>query len=131
MATATQRAEEADPSGVGDVSLGQKMLSAVSGSVLTSLLGMQYLHISSTYVFSTAFFLSRLNSAHLGTRIMEVDTNTHKSHPSTSSAYDCNHKKPSRVQRHGHAGTMAQHSLNSAICLRTSAYRLAVEKSSG
>jgi len=48
MATATQRAEEADPSGVGDVSLGQKMLSAVSGSVLTSLLGMQYLHIPST-----------------------------------------------------------------------------------
>lgn len=39
MATATQRAEEADGSVVGDVTLGQKMLSAVSGSVLTSLLG--------------------------------------------------------------------------------------------
>jgi hypothetical protein len=40
MATATQRAEEADTSGgVGEVSLGQKMMSAVSGSVLTSLLG--------------------------------------------------------------------------------------------
>jgi len=40
MATATQRAEEADGSIVGEVTLGQKMLSAVSGSVLTSLLGM-------------------------------------------------------------------------------------------
>jgi hypothetical protein len=39
MATATQRAEEADTSGgVGAVSLGQKMMSAVTGSVLTSLL---------------------------------------------------------------------------------------------
>lgn len=49
MATATQRAEEADPSGVGEVSLGQKMLSAVSGSVLTSLLGMLYLYSSNMY----------------------------------------------------------------------------------
>jgi hypothetical protein len=41
MATATQRAEEADKTvGMGEVSLGQKMLSAVSGSILTSLLGM-------------------------------------------------------------------------------------------
>jgi hypothetical protein len=41
MATATQGAEDADRSaGLGEVSLGQKMLSAVSGSVLTSLLGM-------------------------------------------------------------------------------------------
>jgi len=40
MATATQRAEDADQSaGLGEVSLGQKMLSAVSGSILTSLLG--------------------------------------------------------------------------------------------
>jgi solute carrier family 25 protein 39/40 len=40
MATATQRAEDADQSaGIGEVSLGQKMLSAVSGSILTSLLG--------------------------------------------------------------------------------------------
>lgn len=40
MATATQRAEDVDKSaGIGEVSLGQKMLSAVSGSVLTSLLG--------------------------------------------------------------------------------------------
>ncbi|EAT76801.2 hypothetical protein SNOG_15706 [Parastagonospora nodorum SN15] len=39
MATATQRAEDADQSaGLGEVSLGQKMLSAVSGSILTSLL---------------------------------------------------------------------------------------------
>ncbi|RMZ70295.1 mitochondrial carrier [Pyrenophora seminiperda CCB06] len=38
MATATQRAEEADGSVLGEVTLGQKMLSAVSGSVLTSLL---------------------------------------------------------------------------------------------
>ncbi|CAA9962031.1 hypothetical protein CFE70_005430 [Pyrenophora teres f. teres 0-1] len=37
MATATQRAEGAD-SVVGEVTLGQKMMSAVSGSVLTSLL---------------------------------------------------------------------------------------------
>jgi len=97
-------------------------------------------HVVTRYAISAHFFnmclfdcvvLSRLNSAHLGTRIMEVGTNTHQSHPSTSSAYDYNHKKPSRPQRHGHAGTMAQHSLNSAICLRTSAYRRAVEKSSG
>ena len=41
MATATQRAEDADAkSGMGEVSLAQKMMSAVSGSVLTSLLGM-------------------------------------------------------------------------------------------
>jgi hypothetical protein len=41
MATATQRAEDADKSaGMGEVTLGQKMLSAVSGSILTSLLGM-------------------------------------------------------------------------------------------
>jgi solute carrier family 25 protein 39/40 len=40
MATATQRAEEADKTvGMAEVSLGQKMLSAVSGSILTSLLG--------------------------------------------------------------------------------------------
>jgi hypothetical protein len=40
MATATQRAEDADQSaGMGEVTLGQKMLSAVSGSILTSLLG--------------------------------------------------------------------------------------------
>jgi hypothetical protein len=40
MATATQRAEDADKSaGMGEVTLGQKMLSAVSGSILTSLLG--------------------------------------------------------------------------------------------
>ncbi|KAF1938957.1 mitochondrial carrier [Clathrospora elynae] len=39
MATATQRrAEDADRGSVGEVSLGQKMMSAVSGSVLTSLL---------------------------------------------------------------------------------------------
>lgn len=43
MAMATQRAEAADPTGVGEVSLGQKMMSAVSGSVLTSLLGMLHL----------------------------------------------------------------------------------------
>jgi hypothetical protein len=43
MATATQRAEDADKTaGMGEVSLGQKMLSAVSGSILTSLLGMQH-----------------------------------------------------------------------------------------
>jgi hypothetical protein len=41
MATATQGAEDAArTAGLGEVSLGQKMLSAVSGSVLTSLLGM-------------------------------------------------------------------------------------------
>jgi solute carrier family 25 protein 39/40 len=40
MATATQRAEESDGAGMGEVSLPQKMLSAVSGSILTSLLGM-------------------------------------------------------------------------------------------
>ena len=41
MATATQRAEDADAkAGMGEVSLVQKMMSAVSGSVLTSLLGM-------------------------------------------------------------------------------------------
>jgi hypothetical protein len=40
MATATQRAEDADKSaGLGEVSLPQKMMSAVSGSILTSLLG--------------------------------------------------------------------------------------------
>jgi solute carrier family 25 protein 39/40 len=40
MATATQRAEDADKSaGMGEVTLGQKMMSAVSGSILTSLLG--------------------------------------------------------------------------------------------
>ncbi|KNG47599.1 mitochondrial carrier [Stemphylium lycopersici] len=38
MATATARAEEADISRAGEVSLGQKMMSAVSGSLLTSLL---------------------------------------------------------------------------------------------
>jgi len=39
MATATQRAEETDKSaGMGDVTLSQKMMSAVSGSILTSLL---------------------------------------------------------------------------------------------
>lgn len=42
MATATQRAEDADKmAGLGEVSLGQKMMSAVSGSILTSLLGME------------------------------------------------------------------------------------------
>lgn len=41
MATATQRAEDADAkAGMGEVTIAQKMLSAVSGSVLTSLLGM-------------------------------------------------------------------------------------------
>jgi hypothetical protein len=40
MATATQTAEDADvTAGAGEVSLPQKMLSAVSGSILTSLLG--------------------------------------------------------------------------------------------
>jgi solute carrier family 25 protein 39/40 len=40
MATATQRAEDVDvTAGAGEVSLPQKMLSAVSGSILTSLLG--------------------------------------------------------------------------------------------
>jgi len=40
MATATQKAEDVDKSaGMGEVSLAQKMMSAVSGSVLTSLLG--------------------------------------------------------------------------------------------
>ncbi|EOA89788.1 Carrier protein [Exserohilum turcicum] len=38
MATATARAQEADADPASDVSLGQKMLSAVSGSLLTSLL---------------------------------------------------------------------------------------------
>jgi hypothetical protein len=41
MATATQRAEDVDViKGADEVSLPQKMLSAVSGSILTSLLGM-------------------------------------------------------------------------------------------
>lgn len=40
MATATQRAEDVDViQGADEVSLSQKMLSAVSGSILTSLLG--------------------------------------------------------------------------------------------
>jgi solute carrier family 25 protein 39/40 len=40
MATATQTAQDADvTAGAGEVSLPQKMLSAVSGSILTSLLG--------------------------------------------------------------------------------------------
>jgi solute carrier family 25 protein 39/40 len=40
MATATQSAQDADvTAGAGEVSLPQKMLSAVSGSILTSLLG--------------------------------------------------------------------------------------------
>jgi solute carrier family 25 protein 39/40 len=44
MATATQRAEDADQNaGLGEVSLGQKMMSAVSGSILTSLLGACYI----------------------------------------------------------------------------------------
>jgi hypothetical protein len=48
MATATQRAEDADAAaGMGEVSLAQKMLSAVSGSVLTSLLGAYILAASS------------------------------------------------------------------------------------
>lgn len=39
MATATQRAEDADQTaGMGDISITQKMLSAVSGSIFTSLL---------------------------------------------------------------------------------------------
>jgi hypothetical protein len=43
MATATQRAEDVDQNaGLGEVSLGQKMMSAVSGSILTSLLGVYY-----------------------------------------------------------------------------------------
>lgn len=42
MATATQRAEDVDViKGADEVSLSQKMLSAVSGSILTSLLGKQ------------------------------------------------------------------------------------------
>jgi hypothetical protein len=50
MATATQRAEDADRSaGTGEVTLPQKMLSAVSGSVLTSLLG-AYINYSFRYV---------------------------------------------------------------------------------
>lgn len=42
MATATQRAEDVDAkaAGMSEVTISQKMLSAVSGSVLTSLLGM-------------------------------------------------------------------------------------------
>jgi solute carrier family 25 protein 39/40 len=44
MATATQRrAEDANASDVGEVSLGQKMMSAVTGSVLTSLLSTEAL----------------------------------------------------------------------------------------
>lgn len=40
MATVTQRAEDVDViKGADEVSLPQKMLSAVSGSILTSLLG--------------------------------------------------------------------------------------------
>jgi hypothetical protein len=47
MATATQRAEDADQNaGLGEVSLGQKMMSAVSGSILTSLLGTYYNFVS-------------------------------------------------------------------------------------
>jgi hypothetical protein len=43
MATATQRAEDVDVTkGADEVSLPQKMLSAVSGSILTSLLGMYF-----------------------------------------------------------------------------------------
>jgi hypothetical protein len=54
MATATQRAEDADQSaGLGEVSLGQKMLSAVSGSILTSLLGM---YINFSVVFPERMF---------------------------------------------------------------------------
>src|SRR5690242_12414000 len=47
MATATQRAEDVDViQGADEVSLSQKMLSAVSGSILTSLLGKPTLHLS-------------------------------------------------------------------------------------
>jgi hypothetical protein len=55
MATATQRAEDADAAaGMGEVSLPQKMLSAVSGSVLTSLLGM-CIHTFLRYLVALAF----------------------------------------------------------------------------
>ena len=60
MATATQRAEDVDKNaGMGEVSLAQKMLSAVSGSVLTSLLG-AYI---SPHLFSKACHCCRLNFA--------------------------------------------------------------------
>lgn len=46
MATATQRAEDVDViKGADEVSLSQKMLSAVSGSILTSLLGKSTAHL--------------------------------------------------------------------------------------
>jgi hypothetical protein len=52
MATATQRAEDADKSaGMGEVTLGQKMMSAVSGSILTSLLGVYIPHFLVALVF--------------------------------------------------------------------------------
>ncbi|OAK95117.1 mitochondrial carrier protein-like protein [Phaeosphaeriaceae sp. SRC1lsM3a] len=59
MATATQRAEDADKTaGLGEVSLPQKMLSAVSGSILTSLLvtplDVVRVRLQSQETFSTA-----------------------------------------------------------------------------
>lgn len=49
MATATQRAEDVDViQGADEVTLPQKMLSAVSGSILTSLLGTYMERILST-----------------------------------------------------------------------------------
>jgi hypothetical protein len=119
MATATQRAEEADPSGVGEVSLGQKMMSAVSGSLLTSLLGTSHpYNVSYTSLDCTC-------------RYSQLHTNTIKSPLSTLSACDYNHKKPYPPPHHGHAASMAEHSHSFATCHRTSAYRPAAGRFSG
>jgi solute carrier family 25 protein 39/40 len=63
MATATQRAEDADRSaGTGEVTLPQKMLSAVSGSVLTSLLG--------AYII----LLTLIRARHIGAHVLGVSS---------------------------------------------------------
>jgi solute carrier family 25 protein 39/40 len=70
MATATQRAEDVDKSaGMVEVSLAQKMLSAVSGSVLTSLLGVYTLLHSLSNVQYFITFSATIRVPYITTRI--------------------------------------------------------------
>lgn len=129
MATATQRAEDVDViKGADEVSLSQKMLSAVSGSILTSLLGESISRVSrGNCAASTAPSVTVPAAACRWTL-----TDVHQSPPSMSSASACSRRKHHRKRLHSdHAVSMAPPSPSSATCPRTSASQRVVERSSG
>jgi hypothetical protein len=129
MATATQRAEDVDViQGADEVSLSQKMLSAVSGSILTSLLGKSMLCMLSIHCAAFASCVQH------GVRrcLLWTLTDIEQSRLSTSSASAYNHKKHQQKRRHIHrVASMAPHSHNSATFRQISAYQHAAGKCSG